>query len=276
MELEARLRAFAAVARAGSFSQAADLLHVSQPAVSKQVAVLEAELGKQLLIRGSRGVTLTAAGQVLADYVLRAEALLANARRALGAGEDAQIGTLSLAASGVPGTYLVPTTLAGFRDLHPRSDARLPGDDVRRCGRARSCTRGRAGDRRRADLAAGARGRTAGRRRARARGTPFARRPTASATGSEGTDLDRARGGLGDACERRHSPLGARPARCAHTRAPVVGSGQAGGRRAAPGSQRSAASRSTSSCARDRWSSSTCRVGACGERSPWSRPGTFR
>ena len=120
MELEARLRAFAAVARAGSFSQAADLLHVSQPAVSKQVAVLEAELGKQLLIRGSRGVTLTAAGQVLADYVLRAEALLANARRALGAGEDAQIGTLSLAASGVPGTYLVPTTLAEFRDLHPR------------------------------------------------------------------------------------------------------------------------------------------------------------
>ena len=120
MELEARLRAFAAVARAGSFSQAADLLHVSQPAVSKQVAVLEAELGKQLLTRGSRGVTLTAAGQVLADYVLRAEALLANARRALGAGEDAQIGTLSLAASGVPGTYLVPTTLAAFRDLHPR------------------------------------------------------------------------------------------------------------------------------------------------------------
>ena len=120
MELEARLRAFAAVARAGSFSQAADLLHVSQPAVSKQVAVLEAELGKQLLVRGSRGVTLTAAGQVLADYVLRAEALLANARRALGAGEDAQIGTLSFAASGVPGTYLVPTTLAEFRDLHPR------------------------------------------------------------------------------------------------------------------------------------------------------------
>lgn len=119
MELESRLRAFAAVARAGSFSQAAGALYVSQPAVSKQVAVLEAELGKQLLVRGSRGVTLTPAGRVLADYVLRAEALLANARRALGAGEDAQIGTLSLAASGIPGTYLLPTTLAGFRALHP-------------------------------------------------------------------------------------------------------------------------------------------------------------
>jgi DNA-binding transcriptional LysR family regulator/predicted ATPase len=119
MELESRLRSFAAVARAGSFSKAADVLFVSQPAVSKQVAALEAELGKQLLLRGPRGVTLTPAGQVLADYVLRAEALLANARRALGAGDDAQIGTLSLAASGVPGTYLLPAALAEFRELHP-------------------------------------------------------------------------------------------------------------------------------------------------------------
>jgi DNA-binding transcriptional LysR family regulator len=56
---------------------------------------------------------------VLADYVLRAEALLANGRRALAAGGDAQVGTLVLAASGIPGTYLLPPILARFHEEHP-------------------------------------------------------------------------------------------------------------------------------------------------------------
>jgi DNA-binding transcriptional LysR family regulator len=83
------------------------------------VASLEAELGAQLVVRNRRGATLTPAGGVLADYVLRAEALLANARRALAAGGDAQIGTLALAASGIPGTYLLPELVAGFHQRHP-------------------------------------------------------------------------------------------------------------------------------------------------------------
>jgi DNA-binding transcriptional LysR family regulator len=119
MDVEARLRAFAAVARKGSFSRAAEALYVSQPAVSKHVASLEAELGTQLVVRGRPGAVLTPAGQVLADYVLRAEALLANARRALAAGADADIGTLTLAASGIPGTYLVPEIVARFHERYP-------------------------------------------------------------------------------------------------------------------------------------------------------------
>jgi DNA-binding transcriptional LysR family regulator len=118
MDLEARLRAFAAVAREGSFSRAAERLYVSQPAVSKHVASLERELGTSLVARDRRGTRLTPAGAVLADYVLRAEALLANARRAL-AGGDAQFGTLAFAASGIPGTYLVPAVLARFHRQHP-------------------------------------------------------------------------------------------------------------------------------------------------------------
>jgi DNA-binding transcriptional LysR family regulator len=119
MNLEARLRAFAAVVRERSFSRAAEVLFVSQPAVSKHVALLEAELGAQLVIRDRRGVQLTAKGEVVAEYVLRAEALLANARRALDAGFDAQSGTLALAASGIPGTYLLPEILLHFRQRHP-------------------------------------------------------------------------------------------------------------------------------------------------------------
>src|SRR5215211_1940588 len=123
MNVESRLRAFAAVAREGSFSRAAAALYVSQPAVSKHVASLEAELGQRLVLRGRPQTTLTPAGQVLADYVLRAEALLANARRALATGADAETGTLSVAASGIPGTYLLPTLLARYH-------ARFPGVEL--------------------------------------------------------------------------------------------------------------------------------------------------
>jgi LysR family transcriptional regulator, transcriptional activator of the cysJI operon len=119
MRLEARLRAFAAIARCGSVSAAAKELYVTQPAVSKHLASLEAETGRSLVTRGREGAALTPAGQVLADFVLRAEALLANAGRALEAGADAETGTLSLAASGIPGTYLLPELLMTFRERHP-------------------------------------------------------------------------------------------------------------------------------------------------------------
>ena len=115
--LEARLRAFAAVARRGSFSRAAEELFITQPAVSKHVASLEAELGP-LFERRRRGAALTPAGELLADHVLRAEALLASGRRAAEAARDGHMGTLSLAASGIPGTYVLPPLLARFHEEH--------------------------------------------------------------------------------------------------------------------------------------------------------------
>ena len=65
MELEARLRAFAAFARHRSFSAAAQELRISQPAVSKHVADVEREVGARLVDRHSRGGTLTSAGECL-------------------------------------------------------------------------------------------------------------------------------------------------------------------------------------------------------------------
>ena len=119
MELNARLRAFSAVARRGSFSRAAAELYVSQPAVSKQVAQLEQELGRNLIARTPHGAELTEHGRLLADYVLPAEALLSNARRALESAGDPGVGTLSLAASGTPGLYLLPRVLARFHEQYP-------------------------------------------------------------------------------------------------------------------------------------------------------------
>lgn len=69
-----QLRYFVGVVQAGSLSRAADQLHVAQSALSHHVASLEAELDKQLMIRGRKGIALTQAGSVLyrhAETILR-------------------------------------------------------------------------------------------------------------------------------------------------------------------------------------------------------------
>ena len=60
-----RLQYFLKIVDIGSMTQAADVLHVAQPALSQQLATLEAETGQQLLVRTTRGVTPTEAGKVL-------------------------------------------------------------------------------------------------------------------------------------------------------------------------------------------------------------------
>ena len=116
---ERRLAVFAAVARVQSFSRAAETMHLSQPAVSQQVAAMEAELGVQLFERSRRGVRLTSAGTALLAH---AEALLremAETRRAVTAASAAIGGSLAVGASLTIGEYVLPATLARFGRLHP-------------------------------------------------------------------------------------------------------------------------------------------------------------
>jgi DNA-binding transcriptional LysR family regulator/tetratricopeptide (TPR) repeat protein len=125
MDLEARLRAFAAVARRGNFSRAAEELAISQPAVSKHVADLEAALKTRLLIREPRGARLTDAGEFLAGYLSRAEALLAQAAAGMASMASADSGTLRVAASGTPGVYLLPKAIAAFTAARPGVDLQV-------------------------------------------------------------------------------------------------------------------------------------------------------
>ena len=74
-----RLRVLCEVARHGSFSAAADSLGYTQPAISRQIATLEAELGTLLVRRVPQGAVLTDAGQLLAA---RAEEIIARLRDA--------------------------------------------------------------------------------------------------------------------------------------------------------------------------------------------------
>jgi DNA-binding transcriptional LysR family regulator len=125
MDLEARLRAFAAFARRRSFSAAAKELRISQPAVSKHIADLERAFGVRLVDRRPRNNALTPAGAFLANHVLRAEALLAQAARGLAEFRQPRAGGLSIVAAGVTGTYVVPEVVAAFHAAHPGVKVRV-------------------------------------------------------------------------------------------------------------------------------------------------------
>jgi LysR family transcriptional regulator, transcriptional activator of the cysJI operon len=119
MQLEARLRAFAAFARRRSFSAAASELRISQPAVSKHIADLERALGLRLVERARRDGSLTSAGDFIANHVLRAESLLAQASLGASQFRKSGEGSLAIVASWLTGTYLLPELIAEFRHLHP-------------------------------------------------------------------------------------------------------------------------------------------------------------
>jgi LysR family nitrogen assimilation transcriptional regulator len=78
MELR-QLQYFVTVVGAGSFSRGAVMLDLAQPSLSRQIALLEADLGQRLLVRTGRGVTTTDAGEAL---LVHARAMLEIARRA--------------------------------------------------------------------------------------------------------------------------------------------------------------------------------------------------
>jgi DNA-binding transcriptional LysR family regulator len=107
------------VARHGSVTAAAAALRLSQPAVSKQVAELEASLGVRLLERLPRGCRLTEAGRILAEHAQRCQAAQREALEAIDAFRGLKRGRLAIGASQTIGAYLLPRRLAAFRKDWP-------------------------------------------------------------------------------------------------------------------------------------------------------------
>jgi DNA-binding transcriptional LysR family regulator len=115
-----RLQVFLAVATSGSFSRAArEVLHISQPAVSKHVQTLEEELGVPLFQRVGKRVILTEAGQIVQHYAEQVLALARDTQQTLRELHGLQRGTLRLGASSTPGIYLLPPVLATFVQRYP-------------------------------------------------------------------------------------------------------------------------------------------------------------
>lgn len=116
---ERRLEIFRAVAREASFSRAGLALHLSQSAVSQQIAALELELGGALFDRSRRRVRLTPSGAALLNRVDVLLGDFAQARRAVAAARGAVEGELRVAASRTVGTYMLPRLLATLGRRHP-------------------------------------------------------------------------------------------------------------------------------------------------------------
>jgi DNA-binding transcriptional LysR family regulator len=115
-----QLAAFCAVVERKSFSQAAERLGVTQPAVSLQVRSLEKRLGRRLLDRSGRRVEPTEAGLALYRGAQRMLALEGQLIEALDAGEGAELrGTLEVGASTGPGSTVVPVLLCEFQRENP-------------------------------------------------------------------------------------------------------------------------------------------------------------
>jgi DNA-binding transcriptional LysR family regulator len=115
-----QLAAFCAVVERKSFSQAAERLGVTQPAVSLQVRSLEKRLGRRLLDRSGRRVEPTEAGLALYRGAQRMLALEGQLIEELDAGEDGELGgTLEVGASTGPGSTVVPVLLCEFQRENP-------------------------------------------------------------------------------------------------------------------------------------------------------------
>ena len=119
-----QLVTFHTVARLGSVSQAAEEMHLTQPAVSIQIGLLEQSAGTPLLARVGRGIRLTEAGELLAGYAGRILDLWREAGEEMAAHRGVFSGTLRVGAV-TTAEYLLPPLLVAFVNEHPQVKVKL-------------------------------------------------------------------------------------------------------------------------------------------------------
>lgn len=124
MELD-HVQAFLEIVRSGGFARASAGLHLSQPAISRRIQLLERELGAPLFDRQDRGAALTDAGRA---FLPHARALLASMRdgiEAVTATRDGDLGAVTLALVGTLASSRLTARLRAHRDARPGLDLRL-------------------------------------------------------------------------------------------------------------------------------------------------------
>jgi DNA-binding transcriptional LysR family regulator len=129
MELR-HVRYFLAIAEERSFTRAAERLWIAQPGLSSQIRRLESELGVKLFARHTRGVDLTAAGEV---FLQRARVVLAAAEAAASVGQDIQegrVGSIRLGIDAVMGWSPASSLLEAFAQGSPAVDVAVVESQV--------------------------------------------------------------------------------------------------------------------------------------------------
>jgi DNA-binding transcriptional LysR family regulator len=124
-----KLRIFHAVASAGSFTHAGQMLTLSQSAVSRQISALEEEITTPLFQRHARGLTLTDEGELLYGAVSDVLARLAEVEEALKNVQEAPRGTLKITSSHGIGTYWLLPRLNEFLKECPEVEVHLVMED---------------------------------------------------------------------------------------------------------------------------------------------------
>lgn len=113
------IRYFLAVANSGSFTRASINLHISQPTISRQIKLLEEELGAQLLLRENNGISLTPAGLIFKQRCEQIVLSVDNAAKEAGAVKDEIVGTLSIGTGATMGSCFLPPWIKQFHDSYP-------------------------------------------------------------------------------------------------------------------------------------------------------------
>jgi LysR family transcriptional regulator, cyn operon transcriptional activator len=121
----ARLAAFAAVARTGGFSKAANALGKTQSSVSQAVLLLERELSQKLFSRDGHTPRLTDAGHALLRHATRIFEEMALAEAELSALSELRFGELVVGTSDTLACYFLPPVFAAFRERYPNVELRL-------------------------------------------------------------------------------------------------------------------------------------------------------
>ena len=111
-----QLESLVVVAEQGSFSEAARILHISQPSISTHISALEKELGVRLFNRTTKKVVLTSQGKEVYEYAL---GIFNLTKRIRDLGSSPNLQTLQLGASSVPSAYMLPEIMRGFREEYP-------------------------------------------------------------------------------------------------------------------------------------------------------------
>jgi DNA-binding transcriptional LysR family regulator len=122
-----QIRCFCATVELGSFTAAAEVLRVSQPAVAEQIRKLEGALGADLFVRAGRGVVPTEAGRAFAEHAARSLRAVEDAADSVGGLTAIRSGTVALGVFGEPSAWQLDQVVAAFMRRHPGVSVRLVG-----------------------------------------------------------------------------------------------------------------------------------------------------